>query len=82
MRPSAAQERILRELAEPNKNPENEWRCPLKWNRSLYVLRELGMAECIQNPDVWKITERGRAFLKEKGDEAEKLSGQGDEAKG
>lgn len=69
MRLSKVQTRVLQELAEPNGNPDNEWRGPLKWNRTLEVLRQYGLVKFhgysagYGSCGIWSITKSGRDWL-------------------
>jgi hypothetical protein len=67
-RVSLAQWVVLSELAEPNK--DNEWSVPNRWLRSLRILSGLGLASEVDAGSrgfrpVWRITEAGKAYLRE-----------------
>lgn len=67
---STAQWRMLGELSEPNKNPENEWSFPHKRIRTGHRLVELGLAkehELNTHRCVFSITDAGRKRLAKRG---------------
>lgn len=70
MKLSKAQWNVLKELAEPNTNPENEWRVPGRWTRSIdgsSGLMNRGLVKVHERYPfmICSITDAGRAALKE-----------------